>query len=102
MNERIVDLFPVARRYYYHPAQRGSWGLKSVLPTIATDLSYDKLDGLQDGSMAMTVYLEAIHPQTSSTRKNEIRRQLLDYCSLDTYALVRLWQYFAGRNDIRV
>ena len=43
INERIVDLLPVARRYYYHPAQQGSWSLKSVLPTIATDLSYDKL-----------------------------------------------------------
>ena len=102
INERIVDLLPVARRYYYHPAQQGSWGLKSVLPAIATDLSYDKLDGVQDGGMAMTAYLEAIHAETATTRKEEIRRQLLDYCGLDTYALVRLWQHFAGRNDIRV
>jgi hypothetical protein len=43
INERIVDLLPVARRHYYHPSQQGSWGLKSVLPTIATDISYDKL-----------------------------------------------------------
>ena len=71
-----------------------------MLPTIATDLSYDKLVGVQDGGMAMTAYLEAVHPQTASARKDEIRRQLLDYCSLDTYALVRLWQYFTGRNDI--
>ena len=100
INERLVDLLPVARRHYYHPAQHGSWGIKSVLPTIATDLSYDKLVGVQDGGMAMTAYLEAVHPQTASARKDEIRRQLLDYCSLDTYALVRLWQYFTGRNDI--
>ncbi len=100
INERLVDLLPVARQHYYHPAQHGSWGLKSVLPTIATDLSYDKLVGVQDGGMAMAAYLEAAHPQTASARKDEIRRQLLDYCSLDTYALVRLWQYFTGRNDI--
>ena len=35
IKERIVDLLPVARRHYYHPAQQGSWGLKRVLPTIA-------------------------------------------------------------------
>lgn len=70
-----------------------------MLPTIATDVSYDKLDGVRDGSMAMTAYLEAIHPQTASARKDQIRRQLLEYCSLDTYALVRLWQHFSGRND---
>jgi hypothetical protein len=57
---------------------------------------------VQDGGMALTVYLEAIHPQTASERKDEIRRQLLDYCNLDTYALVRLWQHFTGRNDIRI
>jgi hypothetical protein len=76
--------------------------MKSVLPTIAPDLSYEKLDGVQDGGMAMAAYLEAVRPDTASERKDEIRGQLLKYCSLDTYALVRLWQYFAGRNDIRV
>jgi len=100
INERIVDLLPITRRFYYHPSQRGSWSLKRVLPTIATDLCYDRLDGVQDGGMAMTAYLEAIHPQIMSARKDEIRRQLLNYCGLDTYALVRLWQHFAGRNDI--
>src|SRR5262249_52381806 len=100
INERLVDLLPVARRNYYHPAQHGSWGSKSVLPTIAPDLSYDRLVGVQDGGMAMTAYLEAVHTQTTSARKDELRRQLLDYCSLDTYALVRLWQHFTGRNDI--
>jgi Domain of unknown function(DUF2779) len=97
INERIVDLLPVARRNYYHPSQQGSWSLKSVLPTIATDLSYDKLKGVQDGSTAMAAYLEAIHPQTTSARKDEIRRDLLDYCGLDTHALVRLWQHLSGR-----
>ena len=58
INERGVDLLPVARRHYYHPAQHGSWSLKSVLPTIAPDLSYDKLNGVRDGSMAMMAYLE--------------------------------------------
>ncbi len=102
INERIVDLLPVARRHYYHPAQQGSWGLKSVLPTIAPDLSYEKLDGVRDGSMAMTAYLEAINPQTVSQRKDEIRRQLLDYCGLDTTALVRLWKFFGSRVDIGI
>jgi hypothetical protein len=40
-----------------------------------------------------------IHPLTTPARKDEIRRQLLQYCKLDTYALVRLWEHFSGRND---
>ncbi len=31
VDERIVGLLPVARSYYYHLAQHGSWALKSVL-----------------------------------------------------------------------
>lgn len=102
INERIIDLLPIARRYYYHPSQCGSWALKWVLPTIVPDIGYDELTGVHDGSMAMSAYLEGIHPQTAPARKDEIRRQLLDYCGLDTYALVRLWQHFAGRKDLLI
>jgi len=63
------------------------------------ELRYDALDGVQDGGMAMEAFLEAIHPNTSVERKSEIERQLLTYCKLDTYAMVRLWQVFAGRTD---
>ena len=51
--------------------------------------------------MAMEAYLEAIHPDTSPERKAEIEQQLLAYCGLDTFAMVRLWQFLAGRNDLQ-
>lgn len=96
LNERVVDLLPVARDHYYHPSQQGSWSIKAVLPALCPDLSYGDLDGVQDGGMAMDAYLEAVTPQTSKTRKAEIERQLLAYCALDTYAMVRLWSVFTG------
>lgn len=102
LNERIVDLLPVARDYYYHPDQQGSWSIKSVLPAVVPDLSYDQLQGVQNGGMAMEAYREAINPTTLPERKAQIRAQLLDYCRLDTYAMVRLWQFFAGRNDLQL
>ena len=71
-----------------------------MLPAIAPDLNYDSLDGVQDGDMAMTAYLEAISRFTVEARKEEIGRQLLAYCKLDTYALLRLWQFFTGRQDV--
>ncbi len=96
LNERVVDLLPVAREYYYHPAQQGSWSIKAVLPTLCPDINYGDIEGVQDGGMAMEVFLEALSPRTSKLRKAEIERQLLDYCALDTYALVRLWAIFSG------
>jgi len=50
----------------------------------------------------MGAFLEAIHPDTSAERKTQIEQQLLAYCKLDTYAMVRLWQVFAGRTDLRL
>lgn len=101
MNERVVDLLPVAREHYYHPSQQGRWSIKAVLPAVCPDLNYGDLDGVQDGSMAMEAFLEAISPQTAAARKAEIEQQLLDYCALDTYAMVRLWAAFS-RTTLKV
>ena len=102
INSRVIDLLRVAEQNYYHPSQEGSWSIKKVLPAIAPDLSYDTLDGVQDGGMAMSAYQEAISPLTVEARKKEISEQLLAYCRLDTYALLRLWQFFAGRQDLNL
>ena len=66
INARVVDLLPVARERYYHPSQQGSWSIKKVLPAVVPELRYDALDGVQDGSMAMDAFLEAIHSDTAS------------------------------------
>jgi hypothetical protein len=102
ISERIVDLLPITRKHYYHPAQEGSWSIKSVLPAIVPELSYHDLDGVQDGGMAMEAYLEAIQPGTTVARREEIRAQLLEYCKLDTYAMIGIWRHLAGRTDIRL
>lgn len=94
INARVVDLLPIARNRYYHPGQRGSWSIKRVLPAIAPDLCYDQLDGVQDGGGAMEAYLEAIAPGTDAARKRQLADQLLEYCRLDTLAMLRLWEFF--------
>ena len=100
IHARIVDLLQIARDHYYHPSQQGSWSIKKVLPAVVPELRYDALDGVQDGGMAMDGFMEAIQPETPIDRKNQIEQQLLAYCKLDTYAMVRLWQVFAGRRDL--
>ncbi|MBX9612268.1 MAG: DUF2779 domain-containing protein [Burkholderiales bacterium] len=100
INARVVDLLKVAQKRYYHPSQQGSWSIKKVLPTIAPDLRYDALEGVQHGGMAMQAFLQAIAPTTSDAEKAGIEQALLKYCALDTYAMVRLWQFFAGRADL--
>jgi hypothetical protein len=97
--DRIVDLLPIARNRYYHPAQEGSWSIKKLLPALVPELQYSDLEGVQDGNMAIAAYMEAISTETGVARKQEIKQQLLKYCKLDTYSMVRIWQSFTGRNN---
>jgi len=97
LSNRIQDLLPLARECYYNPCQNGHWGLKYVAPAIAPDLCYSDLEGVQVGSDAGTAYWEAISPETTDERREELRHQLLEYCKLDTLATVRIWEFFMGR-----
>ena len=95
--DRLVDLYPVTRANYYHPDQQGHWSIKDVLPTIAPELDYAALDGVQHGTQAQDKYLEAIDPETTPACKAEIETQLKAYCRLDSYAMVVLWAKLVGR-----
>ena len=93
--ERIVDLLPITREHYYHPEMRGSWSIKAVLPTLAPELSYANL-AVADGGMAQDAFYEILEPCTEESRKEQLRLQLLEYCERDTFAMVRLANFFAG------
>jgi hypothetical protein len=41
--------------------------------------------------------MEAIDPSTTAERKKELENQLVEYCKLDTFAMVRLWEKFSGK-----
>ena len=107
--KRLVDLLPIARDNYYHPLQQGSWSIKSVLPAMFgnddAELSYEKLDAtgaVSNGGAAVSAYIEAIDPSTSPERKADLHAQLLAYCKLDTYAMVRLWQNFVEYANLKL
>lgn len=89
-HDRFFDLEDVVRDYYYHPEMRGSCSIKQVLPTVAPDLDYAKLEEVQDGTGAQEAYIAAIDPKTAAERREELRQRLLTYCGLDTWAMVVL------------
>jgi hypothetical protein len=100
INDRIVDLLPMARQHYYHPAMKGSWSIKAVLPTIAPDLRYDELE-VGDGGDAQNAYSEIVNHKTTKERKHQLTEGLREYCALDTLAMVRLAWFFEGNNHYR-
>ena len=92
---RIVDLLPITREYYYHPAMKGSWSIKKVIPTIAPDLDYGNLQNVASSGDAPLAYLEATHPGTTGARCVELDAALRRYCANDTMAMMMLVEAFS-------
>ncbi|UCH66770.1 MAG: DUF2779 domain-containing protein [Ignavibacterium sp.] len=86
---RIKDLMlPFQRNYYYAPEMKGSYSIKAVLPALVPELSYDELE-INEGGLA-SIAFESLFTETDMIKISEIRKQLLDYCKLDTLAMVRI------------
>ena len=85
---RIVDLLdPFRAFHYYHPDQLGSASIKSVLPAI-TGKGYDGM-AIADGGTASSGYLRVTFGEdVSEEERNKVRKNLVEYCTLDTMAMV--------------
>ena len=93
---RLADLLPVVQDHYYRPEMQGSFSIKKVLPTIAPDLDYSELQGVQDGTEAQVAYLYAVFdPKTDSKRKADLDAMLRKYCRQDTWAMVEIAYFLA-------
>ncbi|MFT5234470.1 MAG: hypothetical protein ACI9UQ_002516 [Candidatus Krumholzibacteriia bacterium] len=62
--------------------------MKSVLPAL-TALSYDDM-AIGDGNHAARAYAEVIYEDVEPGRRAAILNQLLEYCKLDTLAMVEI------------
>lgn len=90
IQSRLWDLLPVIRNYVYHPAFAGSYSLKSVLPALVPEMSYEGME-VADGINAGLAW-ESLIRTPDVAQRERLRNALLEYCSLDTLALVRLVQ----------
>jgi len=86
---RLKDLMlPFKNKWYYSPKMKGSYSIKYVLPALVPDLSYDNLD-IKDGGTASNIFLSMVNGTFNGNVK-ETRKQLLEYCYMDTFAMVKI------------
>ena len=83
------DLLPAIRKNVYHPLFGGSYSLKSVLPALVPEMSYDGL-AVMEGAQAGIAWGRFIDPATSAEEKAQLKRELLEYCGQDTLGLARI------------
>ena len=91
LQERLFDLEPVFKNGYCHPGFRGRTSIKETLPTMVTDLSYKNLS-VRRGDDAAGLFGLMRVGKYSATECAQHRDSLLEYCKLDTLAMVRLHQ----------
>ena len=86
---RLKDLMiPFQQKWYYTPEMKGSYSIKLVLPALVPELSYDGLP-IKEGGAASNTFLSMVNGTFEGDVK-EIRNQLIEYCELDTYAMVKI------------
>ena len=89
IQSRMVDLMvPFRSRHYSLPAMQGSYSIKYVLPALVPELSYEGLS-ICNGADASSAFYN-LRFEENQEKINETRKALLDYCELDTLAMVRI------------
>ena len=82
-----------SKGYYLHPGFKGSWSIKPVLPVMVPALSYEGL-AINKGDQASMAWWKIQHTAIDPAEKDQLVRDLLRYCALDTLAMVEIYRRF--------
>ena len=93
IHDNMKDLMiPFKNRYYYTKEMYGSYSIKYVLPALFPNdeaLNYHNLENVHNGAEASNAFL--IMRDLSNDELNSLKKNLLNYCGLDTYAMVKIY-----------
>lgn len=93
MNKRIFDLKEIfSKQLYVHKDFQGSASIKNVLPVLLPELSHKDLS-IHDGGMAANAWKKLVLEEEDAVAKKQIAEDLLDYCELDTFAMVEILRF---------
>lgn len=100
INDRVVDLMvPFQKGWYVDRDFMGSASIKNVLPVIAPELSYKDMD-ISEGASAQRLWMGAVYDHThNELDKDKLMESLRAYCELDTYAMVKIFEFLVAINN---
>lgn len=84
-------------RHYYTKEMMGSYSIKLVLPALIPELSYEVMV-VANGDDAVLAYKQ-LGETSDPAEAEQIRRDLLEYCKLDTLAMVKLLEKLKDLSD---
>lgn len=93
LNKRLFDLMDVFQKNLYADKDfKGKYSIKKVLPVLDPKLSYKDLN-ISDGSMAMNSWKKMVFETERELEKEQIKKDMLEYCKMDTWAMVRIYEF---------
>ena len=96
LNLRQIDLMePFSEGLFVDKDFYGSASIKKVLPVLIPQLNYKNLS-IQEGRSAQRLWMQAVLKDDQSIEKEKLFKDLLEYCKLDTYAMVEIWRYLSN------
>ena len=87
--DRMIDLEAIIRRNFYHPDFHGSISIKTVLPVLVPDITYDDLK-IADGDSALVTFAYLARGKYENAEIESKKNDLLEYCKRDTLGEVEL------------
>ena len=113
VNQRLWDLMePFQQQWFNLRNFKGRYSIKNVLPVLVPGFSYDEL-AINNGAVAMTKWVQMVYGGGITaqyfgegtedvvdipTKKVDMEtgNDLLEYCKMDTFAMVKLLQELKG------
>ena len=98
INSRVVDLMiPFKNDWVINKDFLGSASIKKVLPAVCNNSEFDySAMQIGDGQTAQRVWSEVFiknFAQKTEKEKEKVVKDLIDYCKLDTFAMVKILEY---------
>ena len=94
ISKNIIDLeVPFSNQDYYIKEMAGRSSIKVVLPALYPDdpeLDYHNLEQVHKGDEASSAYLSL--KTLNKKDEEELRKNMLKYCKLDTFAMVKIYE----------
>ena len=91
INEHTFDLEMIFKKDYIDYRFHGSSSIKKVLPVLSPDISYSDLD-VNNGTMALDTWGRMVLDPNFNEDIGATRKNLLEYCALDTLAMVKIYE----------
>lgn len=99
--DRIVDFEEILRMNYYDKNFHGRTSIKKVLPVMISDMDYTELE-IAEGGVALSAFAYMAMGLYDQDKIEQTKKNLLEYCKLDTLALVKMHKFLADVSDNKI